>query len=263
MPLQHTAAYADFANGGNTTRPYGILGDGTIRGRPDLQPRPRRAARRCGRSRRWPGDEPDDVPGGGDQRQRPRRAALDFTIGGRQDRHQLELSRCLVVGSPGRWRRRWVGYDDSRPMPGITGGSLPTQAWHSYMQVGTQELPDHSADPGDRPASLKPGCRSAAASSELKRTDPGMAQAQLAQAAQKPNSIMPDQTRIALKKVAETMRQAAGLQPTPASAAPAGATPPGAPGAPGSRPLQPKAKPPAAVPDRRAEVPGVGERPRP
>ena len=58
------------------------------------------------------------------------------------------------------------------------------------------------------------------------------------------------------------MRQAAGLQPTPASAAPAGPTPPGRPQR-RVAPPEPKAKPPAAVPDRRAEVPGAGERPRP
>ena len=57
---------------------------------------------------------------------------------------------------------------------------------------------------------------------ELKRTDPALAQAQIAQAAQKPSSsIMPDQTEVVLKKLSESLRQAAGLQPTPASAAPA------------------------------------------
>jgi hypothetical protein len=95
-----------------------------------------------------------------------------------------------------------------------------------------------------------------------------MAQAQLAQATQKSSSIMPDQTRVALKKVAETMRQAAGVQPTPASATPAnatpaGSTPPAAPGTPKARPPEPKAKPPAATPERRADVPGASERPRP
>ncbi len=87
---------------------------------------------------------------------------------------------------------------------------------------------------------------------ELKRTDPGMAQAQMAQAAQRPSSLMPDQTKVALKKLADTMRQAAGVQPTPASATPAsvpaaGASPPAAPAAPGApkaRPPEPKAKPP-------------------
>jgi hypothetical protein len=90
---------------------------------------------------------------------------------------------------------------------------------------------------------------------ELRRTDPGMAQAQIAQATQKTSSIMPDQTRVALKRVADTMRQAAGVQPTPASTAPAAPIPPK------GRPPEPKAKPPAGAPERRADVPGAGTRP--
>jgi penicillin-binding protein 1A len=97
---------------------------------------------------------------------------------------------------------------------------------------------------------------------ELKRTDPGLAQAQASQAAPKSNSIMPDQTRVALKKVAETMRQAAGLQPTPTNAGPQVAPAPGT-VAPKPQAPEPKAKSPTTVPQRRAEVPGVGERPRP
>jgi hypothetical protein len=81
-----------------------------------------------------------------------------------------------------------------------------------------------------------------------------MAQAQIAQATQKTSSIMPDQTRVALKKVADTMRQAAGVQPAPASTVPAAPIPPK------GRPPEPKAKPPAA-PERRADVPGTGTQP--
>jgi hypothetical protein len=93
---------------------------------------------------------------------------------------------------------------------------------------------------------------------ELKRTDPGLAQAQIAQAAQKKTSLMPDQTRDALKKLSDAMRQAAGLQPTPTSAT----TPAGMPPAPKSpRPPDQKAKP-AVAPERRADVPPA-ERQRP
>ena len=99
---------------------------------------------------------------------------------------------------------------------------------------------------------------------ELKRTDPGLAQAQIAQATQKKTSLMPDQTRDVLKKLADAMRQAAGLQPTPASA-----TPPRAPRrrrtprAEAPRPPDQKAKPAPGVPERRADMPGAAERPRP
>ena len=159
----------------------------------------------------------------------------------------------------------WVGYDDFRPMAGITGGSLPTQAWHSYMSVAHKNYRTIPPIPG---LGLHPNQMAEQQRLiDLRRTDPGLAQAQVAQAAQESSSsIMPDQTRVALKKVVETMRQAAGLQPTPASATPA-ATPPAhqrARRAPKSRPPEPKAKPPAAAaPERRAEVPSAAERPRP
>ena len=54
---------------------------------------------------------------------------------------------------------------------------------------------------------------------ELKRTDPGLAQAQIAQATQKRSSIMPDQTREALKRLADSMRRASGRR-RPRSARP-------------------------------------------
>jgi penicillin-binding protein 1A len=163
----------------------------------------------------------------------------------------------------------WVGYDDFRPMAGITGGSLPTQAWHSYMSVAHKNYRTIPPIPG---LGLHPNqVAEQQRLIDLKRTDPGMAQAQMAQAAQRPSSLMPDQTKVALKKLADTMRQAAGVQPTPASATPAsapapaasGASPPAAPGAPKARPPEPKAKPPTGFPERRAEVPAAGERPRP
>jgi penicillin-binding protein 1A len=92
---------------------------------------------------------------------------------------------------------------------------------------------------------------------ELRRTDPAMAQAQIAQATQKPSSsIMPDQTKVVLKKLSDSLRQAAGLQPTPASVTPSAppATPKGPP------PPEQKAKP-VGTPERRAEGPGTSPRP--
>jgi penicillin-binding protein 1A len=93
---------------------------------------------------------------------------------------------------------------------------------------------------------------------ELKRTDPGLAQAQIAQATQKKTSIMPDQTRDALKRLAETMRRANGVEATPANA-PGSAD---APGAPKGRAPDHKARPPTGS-DRRAEAPAIGAQSRP
>ncbi len=154
----------------------------------------------------------------------------------------------------------WVGYDDFRPMAGITGGSLPAQAWKSYMTVALRNYRSIPPIPG-----LGMDANQIAEQQrlqELKRTDPALAQAQIAQT-QKQSSLMPEQTKIVLKKLSDSLRQAAGLQATPASATPASPAP-RSPALPkGPRGPDPKAKPAAGPPERRAEVPGGGARPRP
>jgi penicillin-binding protein 1A len=253
-PLQHTGAFAHFANGGKTARPYGILEMFNSKGeliysRDRDEPPPVQVV-----SRKVVEDMNQMmlavVTNGTAQK-----ATLDFaTVVGKtgtsssyRDAWFVGFTGALVTGV-------WVGYDDFRPMPGITGGSLPTQAWHSYMSVAHKNYRTIPPIPGlgMHPNQVAEQQRL----NELKRTDPGMAQAQVAQATQKTSSIMPDQTRVALKKVAETMRQAAGVQPAPASTAPTSGPFP-----PKGRPPEPKAKPPTAAPERRADVPGTGTRP--
>src|SRR5262249_525268 len=85
---------------------------------------------------------------------------------------------------------------------------------------------------------------------DARRSDQGAAPSQpqpAAAAGPRKVSLMPDQTRDALKRLAETMRRAAGTD------APAGA------------PAAPKAKPNPTAPtaERRADVPGARERARP
>jgi penicillin-binding protein 1A len=137
----------------------------------------------------------------------------------------------------------WVGYDDFRPMPGITGGSLPAQTWHSFMSVAHNGYHNIPPIPGLAP---HPNQVEQARSSESKRPEAASAQmpSQPPQPEQKKSSLMSDQTRETLRRLAQSMRRAAGLEPTPA-AAPATAPKP--------KPAEPKAKP--AVPERRAEVP--------
>ena len=90
---------------------------------------------------------------------------------------------------------------------------------------------------------------------DLRRSDPALAQAQ--QAPQKKASLMPDRTRDVLKKLADNMRQAAGLAPAAAPASvpptPAGAAPP--------KPRPPEPRPrTTSPPERRAEVPDTSVR---
>src|SRR5262249_7264284 len=101
---------------------------------------------------------------------------------------------------------------------GVTGGSLPTQAWHAFMSVvhTNRNIPTIlGLQP--HPAQVAEQQRL----TELKRTDPSLAQAQMAHANQKKSSIMADQTREALRRLAESMRRAGSPTATPVSTLPA------------------------------------------
>ena len=250
-PLQHTAAYATFANGGKLSRPYAVLelynskGDLIYSRDRDEPEAPQVINRRVV-------EQMNQMMLAVVTDGTAKKAALDFTtVAGKtgtssnyRDAWFVGFTGALVTGV-------WVGYDDFRPMAGITGGSLPTQTWHTFMSVAHNGYRNISPIPGlaVHPNQVAEQARLA----ELKRTDPAMAQAQIAQATQKKTSLMPDQTRDALRRLAETMRRAAGL-PTPASSEPAGGKP---------KPPEPKAKPAAPSPERRAEVPATARGPRP
>jgi penicillin-binding protein 1A len=219
--LQHTAAYATFANGGKLSRPYAVLELTNSKGEV-IYSRER--------------DEPE-APQVIDRRVvemmnqmmlavvtegTGRRAILEFThaVGktgtssGWRDAWFVGFTGALVTGV-------WVGHDDFRPMwlagGGVTGGTLPTQAWHAFMSVvhTNRNIP---TIPGltPHPAQLAEQQRLA----ELKRTDPSLAQAQIAHATQKKSSIMADQTRDALRRLADSMRRAANPAAAPASTLP-------------------------------------------
>ena len=214
-PLQHTGAFAHFANGGKTARPYGILemfnskGD-LIYSRDRDEPPPAQVV-----SRKVVEDMNQMmlavVTNGTAQK-----AALDFTtVVGKtgtsssyRDAWFVGFTGALVTGV-------WVGYDDFRPMPGITGGSLPAQAWHSYMQVAHKNYRVIPPIPGLRPAS-QPGGRSAAAQ-RAQADRPGHGAGADGPGRRRSRAAScPTRRRVALKKLADTMRQAAGVQPTPA-----------------------------------------------
>ena len=214
--LQHTAAYATFANGGKLTRPYAVLelinSKGEViysreRDEPEApQVVPRRVVEMMNQMMLAVVNE-----GTG------RRAILDFThaVGKTgtssswRDAWFVGFTGALVTGV-------WVGHDDFRPMwlagGGVTGGTLPTQAWHSFMSVvhANRNIP---TIPGLTPHPTQVAEQARLA--ELKRTDPGLAKAQLAHSQQKKSSIMPDATRDALRKLADTMRKAGETKAAP------------------------------------------------
>ena len=216
-PLQHTGAFAHFANGGKAARPYGILEMFNSKGEliysrdKDEPEAPQVVSRRVvEQMNQMMRAVVTDGTG--------KRAALDFTTAVGKSGTSSSWRDAWFVGFTGALVTGiWVGYDDFRPMGGITGGSLPAQAWHNYMSVAHKNYRSIPAIPG-----LGLDANQVAEQQrlqELKRTDPALAQAQIAQATQKKSSLMPGQARDALKRIAESMRQANGVQAIPATAA--------------------------------------------
>jgi penicillin-binding protein 1A len=219
--LQHTAAYATFANGGKLTRPYAVLeltnskGEVIYSRERDEPEAPQVISRRVV-------EMMNQMMLAVVTEGTGRRAILDFThaVGKTgtssswRDAWFIGFTGALVTGV-------WVGHDDFRPMwlggQGVTGGSLPTQAWHAFMSVvhTNRNIP---TIPGlaPHPAQVAEQQRLA----ELKRTDPSQAQARIAHATQKRSSIMADQTREALRRLAESLRRAGNPTATPVSTLP-------------------------------------------
>ncbi|HJZ43542.1 MAG TPA: PBP1A family penicillin-binding protein [Hyphomicrobiaceae bacterium] len=255
-PLDHTSAYAVFAHGGKLSKPYAILdifnskGDLIYTHDRDEPPPPQVLSTKVVENMNLMMQAVVNEGTG-------KAATLDFTTAAGKTGTSTNYRDAWFVGFTGALVTGvWVGYDDFRPMANITGGSLPAKAWHAFMSVAhnNRPIPQIMGLPM-HPNQVAEQQRLA----ELKRTDPGLAQAQVAQATQKKTSIMPDQTRDALKRLAETMRRANGVEATPATA-PGSAD---APGAPKGRAPDTKARPAPAGSDRRAEAPAIGAQSRP
>ena len=147
-----------------------------------------------------------------------KRAALDFTYAvgktgtssSYRDAWFLGFTGALVTGV-------WVGYDDFRPMSwnssGVTGGRSAGNDL-AQLHVGrAQQHQIHSANP--RPAVASQPGRRAAATVGTEAVDPGGPGANRAGGAKRKTTIMPDQTREMLKRLADTLRRANGQEAVP------------------------------------------------
>ena len=218
--IEHTGAYATYANGGRLSKPYAVLELFNSKGEllyardrdepPAPQVVPRRVAEQMNTMLQMVVNE-----GTG------KRAALDFThaVGktgtssGYRDAWFMGFTGQLVTGV-------WIGNDDFRPMNRVTGGSLPAQTWQSFMSVAhtTMNIP---TIPGLAPHPKQVEEQSRVA--ESRRNDPaGPGQT----GPRKSSSLMPDQTREALKKLAQSLRKAGGIPETAPLPALPGVPPP-------------------------------------
>jgi penicillin-binding protein 1A len=214
-PLEHTAAYATFSNGGVLSRPYAILEVFTSKGEPvysrerDEPPAPRVIRQRVV-------EQMNQLMYRVVAEGTGKRAALDFThaVGktgtssGYRDAWFMGFTGQIVTGV-------WLGNDDYRPMVNrygggvVTGGTLPAMTWHAFMSVAHTDmnippimgLPPHPMQVAERQRIA-----------ELKRNEPAIAAAaEQAASTRRTSGIMPDQTRDALKRLVQALRKASGM----------------------------------------------------
>jgi penicillin-binding protein 1A len=242
-PLQHTGGYAAFANGGKLAKPYALME--VFNSKSDLvysrerdEPEPPRVLRPKVVEQMNQLMQLVVTDGTG------KKAALDFThaVGktgtssSYRDAWFMGFTGSLVTGV-------WLGNDDFTKMTndkgGVTGGSFPAQIWHDFMVVAQPNL-NIPTIPGlpPHPAQVAEQQRLA----ELKRAEPAAAAAAASanqSSARKTTSIMPEQTREALKRVALALRKAGGVS----ADAPLEGVPPAVPAPADSQPAAPALTP--------------------
>jgi penicillin-binding protein 1A len=228
-PLEHAGGAATFANGGKLAKPYAILdlvsskGDLVYSRDRDEPEAPQVVPRKVAEGLNWMMNKVI-TDGTGTA------AALDFTNVSGKTGTSTGPKDVWFVGFTGKYVASvWLGNDDNRPMSsGTTGGHFAAPVFHSFMSVIHTDM-NIPTIPGlqPHPVQVAEQQRIAALRQEgaLPNTDP---------AQKTSSSLMSDQAREALKKVAQAFRKAGGIaEPPPPAPAPAGA--PAAPGAPQKR----------------------------
>ena len=228
--LEHTGAFATYANGGKLAKPYAVVELMNSRGeviytRETDEAPARQVVRREHAESMNQMMHMVVTEGTG------KRAQLDFTHTAGKTGTSSSYRDAWFVGFSGDYVTGvWIGNDDFKAMDKITGGSIPATAWHSFMSVAHADM-NIKPIPG---LALHPTqVAERARLEELRRTQPQLAQEQ-AGANRGRERLMSDKLRATLKTVAKSMRVAGGLpEPQPAAdELPAAAPPRAAPVAP-------------------------------
>ncbi len=239
-PIEHAGGIATFANGGKLAKPYAILdlvsskGDLVYSRDRDEPPAPQVVKREVAEGINWMMNKVVEEGTG-------TAAKLDFTNVAGKTGTSTGPKDVWFVGFTGKYVGVvWLGNDDNRPMvSGTTGGHFAAPVWHSFMSVVHTDM-NIPTIPGlqPHPVQVAEQQRLAAISPP---TPPGKDGAP-GETQPTSSSLMPEQTREALKNLVLTLRKAAGLSapaPTPA----------------GTPPVSPSVKTPPKVPaDRRAQI---------
>ncbi|MEZ5923901.1 MAG: PBP1A family penicillin-binding protein [Hyphomicrobiaceae bacterium] len=197
--LEHTGAYAVFANGGKAVRPYAITDIQNSRGevvysRDKQEPAPRQAF------------DPKVIAQLNSMLRRvveagtARRAELDFTNVAGKTGTTSSFKDAWFMGFSGKYVTGiWFGNDESTPMNNVTGGQLVAPAWKTFMTAVHTNIADIAPIPGIpvHPVQQAEMDRVAALRTEqpVDETGPG---------------TLPERTLTVLKDLADALRKAAG-----------------------------------------------------
>jgi penicillin-binding protein 1A len=231
-PLEHAGGIATFANGGKRARPYAILEAFNSKGElvysrdRDEPPAPQLVSRRVA-------EQMNQMLARVVAEGTGTKAQLEFTYSAGKTGTSSGPNDVWFLGFTGRYVAAvWLGNDDNRPqMNGNTGGQLAAPVWHSFMAAAHTSM-DIPQIPGLPIHAVQVAEQQRLA--ELKRRNP-TATATAPTTPKRSASIMPDETRAVLKRVAQAMRKAGGA--------------PGESSAPAPEPQQPA----TTQPERRAD----------
>ncbi|MGV1013476.1 MAG: transglycosylase domain-containing protein [Methyloceanibacter sp.] len=132
-PLQHTGAYAVFASGGLSVRPYGIeeirtLGGELVYNHDRDEPERKQLFDRKVVEQLNSLMQSVVMEGTG------RRAQLDYTYSAGKTGTSTAYRDAWFLGYTGQYVTGvWLGNDNFKPMSRITGGSFPAEIWQKYM----------------------------------------------------------------------------------------------------------------------------------
>jgi penicillin-binding protein 1A len=156
-----------------------------------------------------------------------KRAQLDYTFTAGKTGTSSGYRDAWFVGFSGQYVTGvWLGNDDFRPMNNVTGGTIPTMAWHSFMSVAHASmdipqipgLPLHPTQVAER-QKIEEARRQQVAQRDTSAGPAASAAAGGGDNAQRrSHSLMTDQAREALRRVSAALRTAAGLPPDPQTA---------------------------------------------
>lgn len=149
--LEMTGAYAGILNGGSSVKPYGLT---DLRLKGDSDPLfgagggmgERVISEKAARELIWMMHQ-------GVEQGTSRRARLDgHEVAGKTGTTQSARDAWFIGFTADFVTGVWMGYDDNRPLTGVTGGGLPAEIWHEVMtrvEDGQPADPLPMADPSE------------------------------------------------------------------------------------------------------------------